>query len=86
MAEPNPDHLVNLSNNLGLPLISVDRISIDDAGLRCVCIGCVEEEYDTRLVSFSSFANLQDDTVEVCVSAVESPNKFYLQLMATESQ
>ena len=37
-------------------------------------------------VSLSSFASLQDGDVEVCVSAVESPNKFYLQLIATESQ
>ena len=36
MAEPNPDHLVNLTNHLGLPLITVDRITIDDARLKSV--------------------------------------------------
>ena len=36
MAEPNPDHLVNLSNNLGLPLVSVEPcITIDDPRIRC---------------------------------------------------
>lgn len=34
MAEPNPDHLINLSNNLGLPLVSVEPISIDDPHIR----------------------------------------------------
>jgi superfamily II DNA/RNA helicase len=70
MGENNPQHLVNLANCLGLPLVRAENIvTIDDP-----------------CVSFASLKNEKGSYVDVCVSAVDSPNRFYLQPMATESR
>ena len=88
MGESNPSHLVNLANCLGLPLIRAnDVVTIDDP---CVRFGGVfENVVDFKKIFISSFASLKKEggsCVEVCMSAVDSPNQFYLQPMATENR
>ena len=51
----------------------------------CVCV-VVLTVLQVALSSFASLCGERGDGVEVCVSAVDSPNWFYLQQMGMESK
>ena len=88
MGENNPQHLVNLANCLGLPLVRAENVvTIDDPCVRFVCIQSrVVLVVQRPISSFASLKNEKGNYVDGCVSAVDSPNRFYLQPMATESR